>query len=64
MQKSNPKYILTFDNVVIFKERAGVISTAPVWVAIIGEYMYTSKTFLSLLKTIIKEWKNDSNLVG
>jgi hypothetical protein len=50
--------------VVIFKERAGVIGAESVWVAIIGEYLYISKTFLSLLKTIIKEWKNDSNLVG
>ena len=64
MQKSEPKYILTFDNVVIFKEKAGVISAESVWVAIIGDYMYISKTFLSLLKTIIKEWKNGSNLVG
>ena len=64
MQKSEHKYILTFDNVVIFKEKAGVISAESVWVAIIGDYMYISKTFLSLLKTIINEWKNGSNLVG
>ena len=64
MQRSEPKYILTFDNVVIFKEKAGVISAESVWVAIIGDYMYISKTFLSLLRTIIKEWKSDSNLVG
>lgn len=64
MQRSEPKYIIRFHNVVIFKEGAGVISAKPVWIAIIGEYMYISKTFLSLLRTIIKEWKNDSNLVG
>ncbi len=64
MNNNGPKYILRFHNVVIFKERAGVIGAESVWVAIIGEYLYISKTFLSLLKTIIKEWKNDSNLVG
>jgi hypothetical protein len=48
----------------IFKEKAGVISGDPIWVAFEGPYMYLHSTFLGLLKLLITEWRNDRHLVG
>lgn len=50
---------------VIFKERAGVISKAPVWICLgSGPYMYTAPTLLKLIYVVITQWKSDKNLVG
>lgn len=49
---------------VIFKEKAGVISEKPVWVAIHDAYLYTNDTIIGLIWVLITEWKNDRHLVG
>jgi len=65
MRDDGPKYILALPRLVIFKERAGIISADPVWVAIInGKYLYTADTILSLIKEVSKNWKDDRYLVG
>lgn len=51
-----------FKDGVIFKEKAGVISKDPCWVAFVGAYMYTADTLFGLLRVMVKEWKLDKNL--
>lgn len=46
----------------IFKEKAGVISENEIWVCIHGFYLYTHKSFIGLIWTIITQWDNDKNL--
>ncbi len=48
----------------ISKESPGVISNTPIWVAIEGSYLYTSETFLGLLKILLTERNQDKHLVG
>lgn len=62
--KHEPEHIFTLLGLVIFKERAGVISPRPVWVAFISEYMYTGDTLPGLLLNIARQWKDDKNLIG
>lgn len=49
---------------IIFKEKAGIISKDSSWVCFHKEYMYTSDTLLGLLKQIIFEWKHDKHIAG
>jgi hypothetical protein len=48
----------------IFKEKAGVISEKPVWVAIDDCYLYTHDNLFGLIKTLLLEWKHDKHLAG
>lgn len=48
----------------IFKEKAGIISKDPVWVAIQSDYLYIAPTLFRLLWLLITEWKNDRHLIG
>lgn len=50
----------------IFKEKPGVISEGPCWVAVPKscDYLYIEDTLLKLLWTLITEWKHDRHLAG
>lgn len=48
----------------IFRERAGIISKESCWVFFWKEYMYTSQTLCGLLRKVVTEWNSDLHLVG
>lgn len=58
------KDYFTLGKIVIFKEKANVISPKPVWVAFHECWMYSSNTLIGLLWTMFTQWKHDSNLAG
>lgn len=45
-------------------ERPGVISRGRCWICIHEAWMYTSESFLGLLREMITGWKHDKNLWG
>lgn len=51
-------------SLVIFKEKAGVISEGPLWICFHSCWMYTGESFLKLLYNIVKFWKSDRNIIG
>lgn len=51
-------------NLVIFKEKPGVVSKEPIWICFHSCWMYAHTTLLGLSWRIIKEWKSDRNLIG
>lgn len=48
----------------IWREKAGVLSEEPCWVALHGCYLYTADTLLGLLWLAVTEWNNDRHLAG
>ena len=47
----------------IFKEKAGVISRNPCWVAIEGGcYLYVADSFFGLLWLMLTEWRHDRHI--
>ena len=48
----------------IFRERAGVISKQPCWVCWYGCWLHTADSLLALLWSVVTEWKHDRHLVG
>lgn len=40
------------------------ISPDRIWILFESCYMYTAPTFWGLVRTVVREWRDDSNLVG
>jgi len=51
-------------NIILNKERAGVISKEECWVIIHSGYLYTGYTLFSVIREFLFEYKNDRHLVG
>lgn len=48
----------------IYKEQAGVISDEPIWVCWHSCYLYGYPTLIGLIIKMIKEWNDESNMIG
>lgn len=48
----------------IFKEKAGVVSENPCWVALYPGYLYIEDTLFELLYCLLTEWNDDKHLAG
>ena len=48
----------------LYREKAGVISTGPIYVLLVDGYMYASPTISNLIIKVFKEWKSDKHLIG
>ena len=56
---------LKIGTLVIFKERAGVISEGTCWVAFRkGGYMYATNTLLGMIWELVFYWDDEGNLIG
>ncbi len=55
-----------FRSVSILKEKGGVISENPIWVACDRHepYLYLADTYLQLLWLLFREWRHDKHLAG
>lgn len=51
-------------DVQLYRSKKGEISEEPVWVLMIGPYMYTSSSLLKLVKLVATQWCDDRHLVG
>jgi hypothetical protein len=61
---SNPHFQVKLFGFLLLKERAGVISPAPIWICFHSCYMYNGDTLAKCLWAVISQWKDDRNLVG
>lgn len=48
----------------IYEEKAGIVSKGTCWVCICDPYMYIADTLLELIDVLNREWENDKHLVG
>lgn len=67
MNKSNVKTFFNNKWFSLFLEKSGVISpeeAGPIWVLIYDCYMVCDHSLIKLLWTAIKEYKDDTHLVG
>lgn len=48
----------------LYRSKKGEISEDPVWVFMIGPYMYTSASSPKLVKQVATQWCDDRHLVG
>lgn len=53
-------------NMLLYKEKAGVISKDPIWVCIDYNswHMYNEYSLVKLIYQIITQWRHDRHLVG
>ncbi len=63
---AKPLHRFVFRNFVLVKEHAGLISPGTCWVLLDCKegYMYSGDNLFKLAKNTIKEWRQDSALVG
>ena len=51
-------------NFVLYKEKAGVISSNEIWIIFHSCWMYTGNSLIDVFKQFILEYKLDRHLVG
>ena len=64
ISKGKLMYVIPFFHIYILKEKAGVISPTPCWIATYDCYLHTNNTLMGLLWSLLTEYKHDRHLVG
>lgn len=48
----------------LIREKAGVISSVPIWIFFDSCWMYEDESLLRLFWKVITEWRHDRHIIG